>query len=100
MAHAADTTGLRRGLAEIGEYPGSLNVSDGGAHGEAHAGGTADSSAGSAIGADPAYSPPLSSEEIADIDAVASGAEKLYCVSKSRFVRTIMGDTKPNADAQ
>lgn len=93
-------TGLRRGLAEIDGYPGSLNVSDGGAHGEAHSGEAAAPLAGSAIEAGTAYSPPLSSEEIADIDAVASGAEKLYCVSRSQFARIIMGDTKPNADAQ
>ncbi len=100
MAHAADMTGPRCGLAEIDGHPGSLNVPNDGAHGEARAGGAAAPSAGSAMEADPTYSPPLSSEEIAGIDAVALGAEKLYCVSKPQFVRIIMGDTKPNADAQ
>ena len=46
----------------------------------------------------PVYSPPLSPEEIADIEAIASGAVKLRRMSKEEFLRMI--DRATGFDAQ
>lgn len=47
----------------------------------------------------PVYSPPLSPEELADIEAVASGAVKLRRVSKSEFIRMLAKAAEPDAAA-
>lgn len=46
------------------------------------------------------YSPPLSPAELADIEAIASGAVKLRRVSKSEFIRMITDAAKPKADVE
>ena len=118
MAHAADMTGPRYGLAEIGD-PGRPDVQDGGSQGEAYTGGTASRRARTArqalaqVGAraaedprpaavgtaesDPLPSPPLSPEEIADIKAIASGAVEIRHVTKSELYRIVSDDTGSRA---
>ena len=88
----------KRGLAAAGGDPGILPPRDGGARGRARARGAVRPAAGGASAKAPAHSPPLSAEEIAYLDAVASGAEKLRRVSKEEFTRIIMGNGKPKAD--
>lgn len=82
-----------KGLAEIGGDAGCLEMQDGRVRGEAT--GLED---GDEEWFDQTYSPPLSPAEIADIEAIASGAVKLRRVSKSEFLREIVGDTRPEAD--
>lgn len=116
MPRAASMTGPRRSLEEIGD-PEHLDIPDGGSQGEAHTGGaasrrtrtaqqalmeggarTAGTSRPAVVGAveaDSIHSPPLTPGEIAILDAIASGAEKPYCVSKSEFTQIINSYARP-----
>ena len=106
-------------MAEIGGDPGRPDIRDGGSQGEAHTGGAASRRARTArqafaqVGAravkdprpaavgtaesDPLPSPPLSSEEIADIKAIASGAVEIRHVTKSELYRIVSDDTGSRA---
>lgn len=48
----------------------------------------------------PISSPPLSPEELADIEAIASGAVKLRRMSKSEFIRMITDAAKPKVHVE
>ena len=75
----APAVGAGSGHAEMCRDHGRPDVPDGGAR----------PSAADAAGDDPSHSPPLSPEEIADIEAIASGSVKLRHVSKSELFRLI-----------
>ena len=120
MPRAASMTGPRRSLAEIGD-PEHLDIPDGGSQGEAHTGGAAsrrtqtaqqglmqgedhaaETSRPAVVGVvedDPVHSPPLTPDEIAILNDIASGAEKTYRVSHSEFLEIINGHAKPKARA-
>ena len=81
----------RKGLAEIGGDPGRLDLQTDMPSG-ARSGKDLPSAPRDAKETSSVYSPPLSPAELADIEAIASGAEKLRPVSMSEFLRIVDGD--------
>lgn len=89
-----------KGLAKISRDIGRLDMQDGGAPGGAPAGGAkrpAFVNTGEIV---TAGSPPLSPGEIAIFDAIASGAEKPYRVSKSELLRNVTDYEKTETDVE
>ena len=107
MPRDTGTTGPRCAVGGgTGEEPADIcgdrgrpDLPDGDARGGACAGRTSRLAAVSVAEDDPSHSPPLSPEEIAIFEAIASGAEKTYRVSESEFARIINGHARPKAHA-
>lgn len=89
----------RKGLAEIGGDPGRLGLQTDMPCGPG-LGADFQPAPGGAEGASPVYSPPLSPGEIADIEAIASGAVKLRRMSKAEFIRMIDDAVSSKAHAE
>lgn len=89
-----------KGLEEISRDPERQALSDNNVESRPRA-----ESAARLVGADesetaPTYSPPLSPDEIADVEAIASGDIKLRHVSKSELFRIVSVDTEAEAHAE
>ena len=91
----------REGLAAIGGDSGALSLRDGDVQSEARVGTAADPVAVDAAGMAPAYSPPLSSEEIAHLDILHRALKNCAaCQSRSlcALLRAMQGPKGARCD--